>query len=141
MAKMKYGKAEIEQLISLYKEGHSAKAAGLPCGISSTHAKRLLREHQVLRPAKQTPQEIKDEIMRLYLVAKLTPREIGPRVGMTEAAVNTHVTNSGKRRSISEAQALAANKRPFKRGRGGYWQSSKTGEWVYAMSIMEMLRM
>ena len=60
---------------------------------------------------------------------------------MTPEAIGTHVTKSGKRRSISEAQCIVAIKREHKRGRGGWWQSVKTGKWEHGMSIMELLRM
>lgn len=109
-------------------------------GISPTHTKRVLRKAGKLRD-RRVPQEIKDEIIRLYVEEKMTAREIGARIGMSGSAVGTHLHKSGKQRSISEAQALAAMRRPFKRGRGGWWQSTKTGKWEHAMSVMELLRM
>jgi len=125
----------------LYNDGRSMQQVSELVDIPAKIIKNWLRSAKNTRPRKRVPQEIKNEIVRLYVEEKLTAREIGPRFGMSEPAVGTHLHKAGVRRSISEAQALAANKRPFKRGRGGYWQSSKTGEWVYAMSIMEMLRM
>jgi len=137
----KFTEEQRDAVVTEYASGKSTHVIHKEYGFGKNTIKRWVREAGIMRPARQTPQNIKDEIMRLYLEEFMTPREIGPRVGMTEAAVNTHVTHSGKRRSISEAQALAANKRPYKKGKGGYWQSTKTGKWVYAMSIMEMLRM
>lgn len=32
-------------------------------------------------------------------------------------------------------------KREYKKGRGGWWQSTKTGKWEHGMSVMELLRM
>lgn len=130
------------EAIKLYQEGKGQAEVAKIINIPEKIVKNWINKSGVTKhPLRRTPQNIKDEIIRLYIEEQMTAREIGARLGMSEPAVGTHLSKSGKRRTISEAQSLAANKRPFKKGRGGYWQSTKTGKWVYAMSVMEMLRM
>jgi hypothetical protein len=140
MPRYKLTKETTAILLAEYVKGKTTEAAAATVGISKTQAKRVINAAGIMR-SRKVPAEVKAEIMRLYLEEKLSPREIGPRFGMTTEAIGTHIDNSGKRRSGSEAQCIVAIKREHKKGRGGWWQSVKTGKWEHGMSIMELLRM
>ena len=137
----KYSKDVMSLVLQYYSEGKSCPFIANLMSISKTHIKRWMRASNIMMRDRSVSQAIKNEILRLYLDKKMSPAQIALRFNKTEMAISSIVHRSGKRRSISEAQCLVSLRRAYKKGRGGWWQSKKTGRWEYGMSVMELLRM
>ncbi|MGD9688038.1 MAG: Tn7 transposase TnsA N-terminal domain-containing protein [Desulfobacter sp.] len=128
-----------EEALQRYKTGESSLTIAKSMGIGRHNIHRWVREAGIVRD-RAVPEQIKTEIIRMYTDKKMLPREIAINLSITKDSVIWVLKQAGVRRTKSEGMSISVMKRR-KHSKGGYWQSSKTGQWEPAASIMEMLRM
>ncbi len=135
------------EAVRLYMTGMTQEQVALALGISDTVVFHALKNANV--PARvygskhnKSPEETKSEAIRLYSDDKMTLPEVSRRLGVGITTVARWMRKSGVQRSQSEAYAVAAGKgRKGARGLTIPWQSEKTGQWEFADSKWEAVRM
>lgn len=134
-------KLNTELVIQTYKElGGNATGAGRKLGASSNSIIRTLRSAGIDTSGRLLPKHIKDEAARLYVEEKLGANEVAVKLSTHPSAISRHIKKLGLSRSTQEAHAISSQ-RIGRRGRAGWWHSTKTGKWEAADSRYELVRM
>jgi transposase-like protein len=134
------------EAVRLYLSGLSVGRVGSAVGVSRSSVQNWLKESGVEpRREKRVPisDGVRDEALRLYVDEEMSSAEVAGRMGISVSSVAEMIRESGVSRSVGEGRAIFIRKngRPDTRGRSIPWQSEKTGEWNFADSSYEIVRM
>ena len=128
-----------QEALTRYSAGESSLAIAKSMDIQRYNIHRWTKEAGITR-SRAVPKDVRQEILRLYQEEKMLPREIASKLCISKDTVTWRIKRAGASRSKSEGMSISVQKRR-KHSKGGMWQSTKTGKWEPAASIMEMLRM
>lgn len=139
---------EIKSLaIKRFGDGLSASDVARELGISSSFVSRLLSKAGCPdsgrgRSHNKKPDALIAEAIRLYKDCEMTIPQVAEALSIGSSTAARWIEKAGAGRSMSLAFALAITKgRKRPRGTVIPFQSSKTGEWHYADSRWEAVRM
>lgn len=135
-----------QKAVELYQSGLTAPQVGMQLGINRATVQNYLKDAGVpARREKRIPisDAVRDEAARLYVEKEMSAAEVATALGIHKATVVELVRERGLSRTVSEGRALHIEKfgRQSVRGKSMPWQSEKTGEWSFADSGYEIVRM
>lgn len=134
-------KIDAESVLKAYAASNgNAAAAGRMVGASTNSVIRTLHSEGVDTSKKFIRLDIKAEAVRLYIEDQLSVPEVANKLGTHPSALHRHIKKMGLSRCTQEAHALSAQ-RIGRRGRAGWWHSTKSNKWESADSRYELVRM
>jgi len=136
-----------QEAIKLYQAGLSQDQVSKELNIGDSTVSKILAEFGIEARKFESlhnkkPQELKDEVIRLYADENLGMNELSERFNIGTTTIARWLKEAGVTRNLSEAFAISAEKgRKKYRGTNLPWQSSKTNRWEFADSKWELVRM
>ena len=131
----------------LYQAGLTQEQVAKELSIGASTMSKILNELGI--PARKfeslhnkKPQELKDEVLRLYVDEKIGMVELSERFNIGTTTIGRWLREAGVTRNLSEAfsNAVQQGRKKYK-GTNLPWQSTKTNRWEFADSKWEMVRM